>query len=500
MAKKIEWNQHQKDIFENVESGDGHTVVEALAGTGKSTTVEEAIDFVPPGESILMMAFNKDIVTAFTKRGTRANVMTTHSFGLKAIGRSMRRPEIDKNKSYVLLDAFFSPKGPDERELGRSVVKLASLAKGCLVDDGEGLEDLADDFGIECFDRPRLIDLTSRLLAASKDNVATIDFDDMIWFPHVQELTIPKFDRIFVDETQDLSKAQVELCLKAIAYAGRICVVGDRHQAIYQFRGADSDSIPKIVDRLKARVLPLSVTYRCSLAVVAEANKIVPELRAAPGAKEGKVHRDVTEQRMLAEARPGDFVLSRTNAPLLGACMKLLKEGRRATILGRDVGASLAGLVRKMGAFDVPSLSRAVDEWRGAEIARLSAKKYPSESAMSAIMDRAECIHAISEGARAVDEVLRRIERLFQVDEGEPSNGYVTFSTTHKAKGLERDRVWVLADTYRRYPSQEEDNLYYVAVTRAKDELFLVRTAQVDGDLGVFHGRNWADQEELEKA
>jgi superfamily I DNA/RNA helicase len=51
----------------------------------------------------------------------------------------------------------------------------------------------------------------------------------------------------------------------------------------------------------------------------------------------------------------------------------------------------------------------------------------------------------------------------------------VTLSTTHKAKGLERDRAWVLADTYRPTRGTEEANLWYVAVTRAKTTLFLVR-------------------------
>ena len=50
----------------------------------------------------------------------------------------------------------------------------------------------------------------------------------------------------------------------------------------------------------------------------------------------------------------------------------------------------------------------------------------------------------------------------------------ILLSSTHKAKGLERERVWVLSDTYMRRPDPEERRLYYVAVTRAKKELVLV--------------------------
>ncbi|MCU0208914.1 ATP-binding domain-containing protein, partial [Mycobacterium tuberculosis] len=66
------------------------------------------------------------------------------------------------------------------------------------------------------------------------------------------------------------------------------------------------------------------------------------------------------------------------------------------------------------------------------------------------------------------------IEKLFNdVDDASK----VIFSTTHKAKGLERDRVFVLINTYRYGPgvTGEEANLWYVAVTRAKSELYLVR-------------------------
>jgi ATP-dependent exoDNAse (exonuclease V) beta subunit len=39
---------------------------------------------------------------------------------------------------------------------------------------------------------------------------------------------------------------------------------------------------------------------------------------------------------------------------------------------------------------------------------------------------------------------------------------------------LERDRVWVLTETFKRGRNEEEDNLWYVAVTRARKDLRLV--------------------------
>jgi DNA helicase-2/ATP-dependent DNA helicase PcrA len=178
---------------------------------------------------------------------------------------------------------------------------------------------------------------------------------------------------------------------------------------------------------------------------------------------------------MLASALPGDFVLSRINAPLIGHALKLLREGRRATVLGRDIGTNLAGIVRRSKAATVIELDQYLDGWVANENARLMAKNPPKEQEAQIVSDKAECIRALAEAATSVQVVLDRIESLFT--DLRDSNA-VVFSTTHKAKGLEADRVWMLADTYRRRPSVEEDNLYYVACTRARQELVMVRKEQ----------------------
>jgi superfamily I DNA/RNA helicase len=60
---------------------------------------------------------------------------------------------------------------------------------------------------------------------------------------------------------------------RSLGHSSRFVAVGDPHQAIYGFRGANSDALDKIVARFACRTLPLSVSYRCSKAVVAEAQK-----------------------------------------------------------------------------------------------------------------------------------------------------------------------------------------------------------------------------------
>ena len=73
-------------------------------------------------------------------------------------------------------------------------------------------------------------------------NLAMIDFDDMIWIPLVENFPLPQFDVLFVDEAQDFNEMQRQMILRCVGN-NRVVIVGDRNQAIYGFRGADSNSI-----------------------------------------------------------------------------------------------------------------------------------------------------------------------------------------------------------------------------------------------------------------
>ncbi len=473
MSDKKNWSKYQKAVFENVATGTGHTVVKAVAGSGKTTTIVEALSHIPAGCRTLFVAFNKAIAEELKKRAPRGvEVSTLHSYGLKTITRSLGRLRIDAHRVDDMARAMH---GNDSKtwDLRRDLAKTVSLAKGALAADETEIDAIIDAFGIESAKngaRPEFIQDVLKLLLqcteVSEDG--RIDFDDMIWLPIVLNLSQSQFDRVFVDETQDLNPAQIEMTMRAVKTDGRICAVGDPRQAIYRFRGADSAAVDNVVSRLQATVLPLSVCYRCCKTVIRTAQEVVPEIEWAPDAEDGIVSdSSVSELKSRDGAQPGDFVLSRTNAPLISLCLYFLKEGRPATIQGRDIGASLAAFVKKSAARSVTELCVYVEEWRDMECERLSKKHRDTQ----AVEDRTDCILALSEGARTVADVINRIESLF-ADKDDQAR--IVLSTTHKAKGMERDRVWMLQSTYRRRPEVEEDNLYYVAVTRARKILFLV--------------------------
>lgn len=470
---KRNWSDFQKAIFRDINKNTDHTVVVARAGSGKTSTIVEGFKYLPKGKKTLMVAFNKSIADELKEKApSYVDVMTLHSLGFRAIKQSFGAAvTLDNNKCTELVKTII---GDDYElwELNQSICKCVSLCKGFLWDTPAKIGDLIDKFGIETFEltREKFIQHVIKALGLCKARKEVIDFDDMIWFPFVYRLNVGKFDVVFVDEAQDLNAAQIAMVMSAVKPGGRIIAVGDPAQSIYQFRGADSEAIPNFINKLGAKTLPLSVTYRCPKKVVKLAQEMVPDIEAFEGAKEGIVE-DVKAEELLKLVKPGDFILSRTNAPLVKHCMALLKGGVPANIQGRDVGSNLLYFIKKSKAKTINKFIEYVNSWRDIEVKRLlSEKKDPI-----ACVDKSECLLNLCEGNLTIKDLKDTIEKLFNdVDD----NKKVILSTTHKAKGLERDRVFVLVNTYRHSGGGgEEDNLWYVAVTRAKAELYLVRKA-----------------------
>lgn len=472
------WSKYQLDIFENVRSGVGHTVVEALAGTGKTTTIVEALKHIPNNMKWLLVAFNKKIAEELKTRASTLDsgeIQTLHALGLKSIGATIKGISVDKDKLRNIIAKVIKDK--DKKELRYQLERAVSLSKGYLAQTADEIDEILDKHDLECGDieREEFINHVIMIMDFCRMQTKVVDFDDMIWFPNVLKINVPKFDRVFVDEAQDLNKAQIALVLQAVQPTpkskrsrpeGRIMVVGDQYQGIYGFRGADMNAINNLRITLNAKTLPLSVTYRCPLSVVKEAQKIVPQLEAAPSAPQGKVCY-ISMEDMKKEAKPGCFILSRTNAPMIGLAMHFIKNGIPANIQGRDIGENLLTMITASKAKSLDKFLDYIKKWQTKEIGRLT--KYGRDTTQ--VSDKVECFFALSENITSLTELRQTIERLFS--DTNDSNRII-LSTTHKAKGLERDIVYMLTGTYR-YHNQEENNLRYVAITRSKSTLFFVR-------------------------
>jgi DNA helicase II / ATP-dependent DNA helicase PcrA len=473
----------QRRFLDAVRDGESHLLLEARAGSGKSTTCREGARALPRSVKAWYACFNAHIAREFQEDlPPSCRARTLHSFGLELLKQQLGNVQIDEDKVDRLAERFF----PDrwERPERFAVVKLVGLCKNQLIGvdqaDRITLLELAGEFDVEL---PKgateeVLAVVPLVLKACRENLATICFDDMIWLPVMMDLEPARPpDVLFVDEAQDLNTCQHEL-VDRLCPTGRLVVVGDRYQSIYRFRGADADSIPNFERRLAAsgrglETYPLTVTRRCPVQHVRMAQRIVRDLDHLPDAIDGEVV-ELRPEQYQADAQPGDMILCRTNAPLVSACYRLLKDGTRAVVRGRDIGKGLLAFQARLRPASVADLVRAIGDHRASETVRLAGLRNP-DPALQVLNDKCDCLLALTEGAPSIDEVRQRCETLFS-DASE--DGAVILSSVHKAKGLERERIAVLRPDlmpgpWARRPEdvQQERNLVYVAATRSRRRL-----------------------------
>lgn len=460
-------DKYQQAVIDDAATGIGNVIVRARAGSGKTSTIINAVERVPRGLSVLICAFNAKLKPELQRkieaRGLCADVSTLHSYGMRQCGK-------------VRIDERKARRHAEEQIVGaskehtRAVLKAVSLAKGMLLRTRPDILALIPRFQLEVkpSDERRFAEDVLAVMKACFYDADSVDFDDQIWLPVVCKRQVWQYDRVFVDEAQDLNLAQIRLVSMACRPGGRICAVGDDRQAIYAFRGADEGALGRIRNDLSAKVFPLSVSYRCARSIVRLAQGIVQDIECAPNAPDGTVEK-ASDKRLVLDAENGDFVVSRKNAPLVKVCLRLLKNGKAAAVLGRDVSSELSSLVQRAKTEDVGKMLQWVESWKAREIKRILDQS--PEADIDRVEDTAACILAISEGEESVEDIRAKLRTMF--DESGDDNR-VTLMSTHKAKGLEANRVWILRDTYNPSKSTEEANLLYIAITRAKKELYLV--------------------------
>lgn len=307
-----------------------------------------------------------------------------------------------------------------------------------------------------------------KTLRLNKENTNEVDFDDMCWLPIIYRINVGKYDFVMIDESQDMSKVQIELALSAVKPDGRIIAVMDPYQAIYRFRGADHRVYENLKTRLNPKELPLPICYRCPQAVIKLAQTLVPDIQAYENSPEGEII-DLNLLDLIKTAKAGDYVISRYNAPLIKNCMKFLKNSIPANILGRDIGDNLENLLKKSKKKTVKAFLEWLKKWEITEKENLLAKY--GKASTENISDKAECLRILSEDAEEISDIKKNIDTLFQEND---ESKIVLFSSIHKIKGKETNNVFVLADTLSQ-GVQEERNLCYVAWTRSKKKLYLVR-------------------------
>lgn len=568
----MNWSHYQRDIFSAFEHGGDSLLIEAVAGSGKTRTLEELARIMGekmPGLRGIMVAFNKSIAVELQSRidkyGFRnVQAMTLHSAGWVAWRRAGGldwEPTVDNSKIHKIMREVLSYE--ENKRFGETTRKLVGYARGIglvprvlpnsmmhdksdfglvyngLVEDEAGVwESLMDHYSLaedECS-----VDCARRVLARSIELAQeSCDFDDMLYMPVVAGVPFDRYDVVLVDEAQDVSAIQRTMIERMVDTRkvcvdcgcpvtermqefsldcpcgcncnnykqGRVIACGDRKQAIFGFRGAGTNSMDELKEHFRMRELPLSVSYRCPVAVVQHARQWVPQIEWREGAEDGIVFLEdhdharqaeialdgISKWRGIQDFQPGDAILCRLTRPLVAAAFTLIRARVAGVhVLGRDIGGGLVAIVKKaksLQAGTVAEFDRWLEDYEHREGERLTGKGKHAQAGL--LGDKADTIRVfmsqLGEDA-TVPELIREIERMF-VDANGGTARMITLATVHKAKGLEWERVFVLdAGEFMPCPwargnacweMQQERNLMYVAATRAMRELRYITT----GDL-----------------
>lgn len=508
-----------------------HICVDAGPGSGKSYSLINGVLRLPETLNIGVVAFNVHIKNEFNAKleanGIRnASCVTFNSMGNSALRRVYPNARLEPGKLLDIADellerepqfrdielrrrsksrygksAYVDPIVELRNEVRSVMIKLVRLSRAFLlpVEDPQSLEWLIEQYAIDIAEDGMAIArrLTPDLaLAAYDQRHGIVDYDDQIWIPVIENIAPAQFDVLMIDETQDVSRANLQLALMACP-SGRFLIVGDFRQAIYSFRGCDSDAIKRIVSHLETTergcvTLPLTVTWRCAKSHVKLAKGLYNHIQAREDAPEGIIRERVPLQQAAAEMSGGDMVMCRVNKELIPVAYQLLRRGVKAIIRGKDVSDQILTMIRKFEADDVADLLSKVKDYLAKESIKLVALGRRGESRLEALNDKCETLIELCDGMTTIDELTQRIEILFQefTPEGKPNNA-VVLGSVHSCKGLEGNRVYILAPELMPHPKatsereyEQELHICWVAATRAKFD------AEHPGELVFVKGRD----------
>lgn len=556
----MNWSKYQTAIYEAFEQGRESLLIEAVAGSGKTTVLVELAAIMQrafPEQRAVFVAFNRSIADELARRISASNVraMTLHSAGWSAWRRAgglYWEPRVKNDKVSVIMREVLSYE--ENKRFGETTRKLVGYAKGAglipspcysdgsgyqglIPDTPESWEGLIDHYGLD--EDTCNVELARRVLYRSIElGKESCDFADMLLMPLVSGVPFDQYDVVLCDEGQDLGAIEHELVGRMKKPDGRVIVVADRNQSIYGFKGSLCDSVDRFKERFNMRELPLSISYRCPVAVVEHARQWVPQIEAREDAPWGYVGLEgtdwagqtevalgapcctcpeyagaceclspdyraegITKWRGISDFRPGDAILCRLTRPVVAAAFALIRRRVACHVLGRDIGKGLVDLVRRvikkarlaedsrLGAF-----AEALGEWMGDQRYRLTAKRKMAElgrledQVMTVMVFMEELERPEGEEEERVPRLIAEIERLF-VDNGGGQQSMVTLATVHKSKGLQWPRVFILDAgelmpcrwARQRWELSQELNIQYVAATRAMHELRYIKSS----DLGV---------------
>ncbi len=465
----------------------GNIRINAVAGSGKTTTVIHYAATRPPNSRILYLAFNRSVKNEAQKRFAKLHlknvrVETAHSLAYNYIARGSNYNITTAGYNSYDIARLLSLSGNGEKHgefiLATHVLKFltcfcnSSASRVQDVDYRKAVSDKQALLFVNNFYHQ--IEKATRILLGMMHR-GEIDITHDFYLKMFQ-LSAPtlNYDFIMFDEGQDASPAMLSVFLNQ---QSQKIIVGDANQQIYGWRHA--------INSLEAVDFPafdLSATFRFSQHIADLAMKILDWKSHLQNWK--PVYIEGRGQKAPIKTRA---TIGRTNLGLLISAISFIRENRHAkqiyfegninSYTYADEGASL---------YDVLNLYTGKrSQIRNRLIASMhSLKELEEYISKTEDMQLGMMVEVVKEYGNEIPALIQQLKNMHVSDDNK-SAAEMIFSTVHRAKGMEYDEVTLTDDfiTEKDIMNEtrneaaalakinEEINLLYVAVTRTKQKL-----------------------------
>lgn len=465
--------EEQISIIDKTENSSSNLMVNALAGTGKTTTLD-FVQSASPKQPVMCLAFNKRIAEEMKKKFPDTTTVKTmnglgHGIWYKAVGKIDLNPKKMQQIFKDHVETLSKDEANDCWEIYWDVIQACAMAKSLgYVPEGKFLnakriitQELFHQI-LEVKPSPMAIELIDHLLYLSIKTSYNgwIDYNDQVYMPGVFGTTFPRFPLVLVDEAQDLNPVNHAILGKLIKERG--IFVGDRWQSIYAFRGAVTNGMQDLQHKFQCEELDLSISFRCPQRIVEAARWRVPNFQWI---KEGG-HVERLKRLPSAAIPENATIICRNNAPLFKTALGLLMQRRAVTVSGSELGPKLIRLLEKICDEDdtQEEMVGKIETWKEEQ---LNKAQHPGN-----ISDTADCLIIFASFGKNLGQAVTYVKHMFE------QQGSIKLMTGHKAKGGEWDVVYHL-DPWLCRDDEQDKNLRYVITTRAKEELYEIESKDI---------------------
>jgi superfamily I DNA/RNA helicase len=477
-------------------------------GTGKTTRlinyVKTLVKFGTPIDKIGYFAFTKKaaeeaidrMLQAFPKYSQKdlKYFRTLHSLAFTELG--MKKSNVMQDEHYedigrkLGIEVTIYSKGDDKTGFVDSDSEYFNLINAARIKENTLEEEYNTDMYSEDIDKHQL-----KILNDEVDNYkqayGLVDYTDMIEKFNVSKLC-PKYDVVFIDEAQDLSPIQWRMYDILKKNSKHIILAGDDDQAIYGWAGADVKRFQE--EPAKDIILPQS--YRipekvqdiasCILNRIPDDRRIKKKWSARP--EQGYVEYITSIEDIPLDS--GDWlILGRTNYRLKNLVPQLKERGLYFEIKDRKsyrtrLYRSIQDYTRWTNGAKL-SLSECKDLFEFLELDKelKDERMYDlKEFGYSFTDDWYQVFKSDPEECLYIREMTRNKEKLSE-------DPRIKLSTIHAAKGGEATNVLIILDNTKRIREaieknqdkyDEEQRVWYVGVTRTKQNLYIMAAKKED--------------------